>query len=226
MHILAVDTCDTAGSAAVLHNSRLLGEINIDSKVTHSQRLLTAVDFLMRDLNLEIAGMDGYAVAAGPGSFTGIRIGISTVKSLSFSFQKPIAPVSRLKALAFKLAGVEDRLICPFLDAKKNQVYAALYNSSESEIKAVFPEGAYDPDDFLSRLPRGRVVRFIGSGTDIYVEKLKQHLRDKAVISHRSFFAAHEIGCLGYGMIKNNQGRDSRDVTPIYLRKSQAEEKY
>jgi tRNA threonylcarbamoyladenosine biosynthesis protein TsaB len=226
MYILAVDTCDAAGSAAVLKNTRVLGEINIDSPVTHSERLMDSIDFLLRRLNMEIRRIDGYAIAAGPGSFTGIRIGMSTVKSFSFSSGKPIAPVSRLKALAYKLSGEGNRLICPFLDAKKNQVYAALYEKQIDGVKINIPEGSYYPDEFLSRLPSRQVIHFIGSGTDAYRDSIRHRLKDRAVASGRSPFAACETGRLGYEMLKLNQGKDYREAAPIYLRKSQAEEKH
>jgi len=226
MYILAVDTCDTAGSAAVLKNKQVLGEINIDSPVTHSERLMDSIDFLLRRLNMDIRRIDGYAIAAGPGSFTGIRIGMSTVKSFSFSSGKPIATVSRLKALAYKLSGEGNRLICPFLDAKKNQVYAALYEKQIDGVKINIPEGSYYPDEFLSRLPSRRVIHFIGSGTDAYRENIRNRLKDCAVASGRSPFAAYEAGRLGYEMLKLNQGKDYRKASPIYLRKSQAEEKH
>lgn len=225
MYILAVDTCDSAGSVAVLKGTALLGEVNMESPVTHSERLMAAVDFMLKDLDLDISRMDGYAVAAGPGSFTGIRIGMSTVKALSFSFDKPVVPVSRLKALAFKLSDMEGGLICPFADAKKNQVYTALYSTREGELQEIVPEGARGPDAFLTRLPSRRLIHFIGSGTGVYQEKIKQYLHDRAKISRRSSFAGREIGLLGYHMIKQNQGRESREVVPLYLRKSQAEEK-
>jgi tRNA threonylcarbamoyladenosine biosynthesis protein TsaB len=226
MYILAVDTCDSAGSVAVLHQTRLLGEVNIESPVTHSERLLTAVDFLLRDLKLDIRRIDGYAVAAGPGSFTGIRIGLSTVKALSLSFTKPIAPVSRLKALAFKLRDKGGGLICPFLDAKKGQVYAALYTVRRKDLLNMIPEEATNPDAFLTRLPPRRIIQFIGSGTNVYREKIMQYLQDKARMSPRSTFAGREIGLLGYSVIKQNKGMNSREVVPLYLRKSQAEEKH
>lgn len=226
MYILAVDTCDSAGSAAVLHCTRLLGEINIESPVTHSERLMTAVDYLLKDLKLDISRMDGYAVAAGPGSFTGIRIGISAVKAFASSFSVPVAPVSRLEALAVKLAETGKGLLCPFLDAKKNQVYTALYSSGKNRLQEIIPAGAYDPDAFLTRLPARRVINFIGSGAGLYRDKISQYLQDKARISRRSSFAGHEIGLLGHEMIKQKRGISSRDVVPLYLRKSQAEEKH
>jgi tRNA threonylcarbamoyladenosine biosynthesis protein TsaB len=226
MYILAVDTCDSAGSVAVLHHTRLLGEINIESPLTHSQRLMTAVDYLLMDLKLDISRMDGYAVAAGPGSFTGIRIGMSTVKALAASFSRPVAPVSRLEALAVKLAETRKGLLCPFLDAKKNQVYTALYTSGKDRLQEVIPEGAYDPDAFLTRLPARRIIHFVGSGSGPYRDKIRQHLQDKARISPRSSFVGYETGLLGYDMIKHKRGMNSREVVPLYLRKSQAEEKH
>ena len=103
MYTLAVDTNSFAGSTALLKGSRLLAEVNMDSPLTHSERLLPAVEFMLKSMKLEMTDIDGFALAVGPGSFTGIRIGMSTVKSFAYATGKPVAPVSNLTALALKL---------------------------------------------------------------------------------------------------------------------------
>ena len=127
MNTLAVDTTTFSGSVALLRNTVLLGEINLESPMTHSEKLLPAVDFILKTNDMEISQLDGFALAVVPGSFTGIRIGLSTVKSFSSASGKPIAPVSTLEAFAYKLRGNQRRLLSPLLDAKKEEVYAALF---------------------------------------------------------------------------------------------------
>jgi tRNA threonylcarbamoyladenosine biosynthesis protein TsaB len=225
MIILAVDTTTFAGSVALLEKTRLLAEINIDSPSTYSERLLPAVDFILKTNGMNIKDMDGFALAAGPGSFTGIRIGLSTVKSFSYASGKPVAAVSTLKALAWKLRHPQSHLLCPLLDAKKGEIYAALFESRGGKLKEIVPQGAYSPDRFFTLLPSNRIIFFTGNGIDAYKDKIFQYFKDKARFSHRSPFIAFEIGLLGYELLRKKKGVKAQELKPIYFRKSQAEEK-
>jgi tRNA threonylcarbamoyladenosine biosynthesis protein TsaB len=224
MIILAVDTTAFTGSVALLEKTRLIAELNIDSSSTYSERLLPAVDFLLKANQLKIQDMQGFAVSVGPGSFTGIRIGLSTVKSFSYASGKPVAGVSTLKALAEKLRQTQARLLCPLLDAKKGEVYAALFESKGNKLSETVPQGAYSPDRFFSLLPSHRVISFIGSGAQVYKKKIFQYFKDKARLSQRSPFIAYEIGLLGYEMLRKKKGVSAEKLEPLYFRKSQAEE--
>jgi tRNA threonylcarbamoyladenosine biosynthesis protein TsaB len=226
MLILAVDTCSMAGSVALLQNTKLLGEVNIDSSLTHSERLLLAIEFLLARSGFNIEDIDGYSLAAGPGSFTGIRIGMSTVKALAFANQKPIAPVSNLAALALKSRYPQSRLLCPIIDAKKSEVYAGLFEAKALKLHEVISQGIYKPDQFLSLLPSHRIISFIGDGAKVFKDKIYRYLKDKARFSSRSHFIAYEVGKLGYKVLERNKGIDFQEVEPIYFRKSQAEEKH
>ena len=225
MIILAVDTTTFAGSTALLDGLKLLAEVNIDSSSTFSERLLPSINFLLETNQLNIRDVDAYAVAVGPGSFTGIRIGLSTIKSFAYASKKPVAPVSTLMALAFKLRHSQVRLVCPILDAKKKEVYAALFESGREKLKEVIPQGAYTPARFFSLLPSHRVIDFIGNGTLVYRGKILQYLKDKARFSSRSCFIAYEVGLLGYELLRQNQGVSFTELEPLYFRQSQAEEK-
>jgi len=225
MRILALDTTTGSGSVALLENDRLVAEINAESGLTHSARLLRAVDHLLKQNGLDIKGIDGFAVAAGPGSFTGIRIGLSTVKAFAFASRKTVAPVSSLAALALKLRETQGRLLCPFLDAKKGEVYAALFETEGSRLKQAVREGAYGPDAFLSGLPAHRVIHFIGNGICVYREKIEAYLKDSARFSSRSLFIGYEVGLLGYDILKKGRGVSGEALEPLYYRRSQAEDK-
>jgi len=224
MIILAVDTTTFTGSVALLKETNLIAEVNIDSSSNYSERLLPAVDFLLKTNKLSIQDIDGFAVAVGPGSFTGIRIGLSTVKSFSFASGKPVAGVSTLKALAEKLRLSQAHLLCPLLDAKKGEVYAALFESKGDKLFEVVPQGVYSPDRFFSLLPSHRVVSFIGNGVEVYRKRIFQYFKDKARLSRRSPFIAHEIGRLGYELLKKKKGMSAGELEPLYFRQSQAEE--
>lgn len=225
MIVLAVDTTTPSGSVALLENGVLLGEVNLESPGTHSARLLRSVDFLLGVHGLDVKDLDAFAVAAGPGSFTGIRIGVGAVQSLAFASGKPVAPVSTLLALASKLAADGARLVCPLLDAKKDELYAALFEAGPSGLVEVIPQGAYAPDAFFARLPARRVVSFAGSGLAVYREKLRPYVRDKARFPRRSPFIAAEVGRIGCAMVREGKGVAAAALEPLYFRRSQAEEK-
>ena len=226
MLILAVDTNTPAASIALLEDARLLAEANLDAGLTHSEKLLPAVDFLLRSMGIEIRDLEGMALAVGPGSFTGIRIGMSTVKALAHATGCRIAPVSTLEALACKLSSSSKRLICPLMDAKKGEVYGALYEQRKSNRKVLVPQNLYAPDELFSRFPAGRVISFIGSGVSPFRENILDRFRTQARFSPRSPFTAREIGILGFEILKDNRGLEFRDVRPLYFRKSQAEENH
>lgn len=226
MLILAVDTTTPHGSVALLENSNLLAEVSCLSSLTHSERLLPAVDLILLQRGLTIKDVEAFAVAAGPGSFTGIRIGLSTIKSFALASGNPIAPVSTLKALALKIKLPHNRLLCPLLDARKGEVYTALFEVRKGQLIEVVPQGVYSPDQFFTRLPSHRIVSFIGNGADVWKEKIFEYFKDKARFSSRSLFIAHEVGLLGYGILRKGKGLNLREVMPLYFRRSQAEENH
>jgi tRNA threonylcarbamoyladenosine biosynthesis protein TsaB len=223
MRLIAVDTTTPSGSVALLEDDRVLGEIGIESASTHSTRLLLSVDFLLKTQGFSIDDIDGFAVTPGPGSFTGLRIGLSTVKAFSFATGKPVARVSSLLALAYKHIDGAEGLIGPMLDAKKGEIYAALYSRSGGELKELIPQGAYSPEEYLKLLPR-RIAIFAGSGVPLCRKRLQTLLGDKARFSLRPAFLAVEIGRLGGIILKSGEGVDSAAVEPLYLRRSPAEE--
>jgi len=226
MLILAVDTTTPSGSAALLDDARLMGEVTCESPATHSARLLRAVDHLLRASDRVIEDIEGFAVAAGPGSFTGIRIGLSTIKSLAFASGKPVAAVSTLGALALKLVHPQVRLICPVLDAKKGEIYSALFESFGGRRVEIIPQGAYAPDDLFARLPSHRVIYFIGSGLSVFRDRLMPYVKDRGRFPSRTAFIAHEVGILGFEELRQGRGVSAGKLEPLYFRRSQAEEKH
>jgi tRNA threonylcarbamoyladenosine biosynthesis protein TsaB len=224
VRVLAVDTTTPSGSVALLEDGRLRGEFCLESPGTHSARLFRAIDALLGAAGLGLREIDAFAVAAGPGSFTGIRIGLGAVKSLAFASGKSVAPVSTLVALAMKPAADGARLVCPLLDAKKGEIYAALFARERSGLVEIIPQGAYSPDGFFARLPARRVVSFIGGGLEAYRRRLEPYVRDKARYSGRSLFIAAEVGRAGRRMLEEGKGVAAAGLEPVYYRRSQAEE--
>lgn len=225
MILIAVDSTTPSGSAALVDGGALLGEVDLETGSTHSATLLASIDFLLKARSLDIRGVEGFAVAAGPGSFTGIRIGLSVVKALAFASGKPVAAVSALEAWAAKLDAPGVRLVAPVVDAKKGEVYAALYEVRGRGFAEVVPAGAWAPDAFFSRLPAHRVIHFGGSGAELYRAKLLSYVRDKARFPRRTPFLAAEVGRLGAAALARGEGVDAAGLQPIYFRRSQAEER-
>ncbi len=225
MHILALDTTTPDGSVALLEDGELRIEINWTSPVTHSSRLLQSVDFVLAAGGLDVRDLGGFALAVGPGSFTGIRIGLSAVKSLAFASGKPVGPVSTLTALASKVSPAEGRCVAPLLDARKSEVYAALFERRPTGLEDIVPQGAYAPEEFLERLTGRGPVAFVGNGLTAYAEMVRGRLGPRALFPSRSPFIAAEVGLLGGRAILEGRGVASRSLEPLYFRRSQAEEK-
>jgi tRNA threonylcarbamoyladenosine biosynthesis protein TsaB len=224
VRLLAIDTTTPSGSVALLEDERILGEVGIESPATHSTRLLLAVDILLKSHGLEIGGLDGFAVSPGPGSFTGLRIGLSTVKAFVFATGKPVAAVSSLAALAWKQRADKAVLVGPMLDAKKGEIYAALYESGPRGLRPVIPEGAYAPEDYIARLPRRLTIVFAGPGLGLCRRRLTALLGGQALFSERTSFIAAEVGRLGLEELRRGRGVDASTLEPLYHRRSQAEE--
>ncbi len=225
MRILALDTTTNSGSVAILEDSRLVAEVDSETSSSHSARLLRSIDHLMRLASWDIKDVDGFAAAAGPGSFTGIRVGLSTIKALAFASGKPVAAVSSLAALAEKLKDTGGRLLCPLIDAKKGEVYGALYELGDGKLKEIIPQGAYGPDALLSLIPARRLVHFLGTGVTTYGQKIRARFGDRAHFPDRSLFIAREVGVLGREILAGGGGVRGEALEPIYYRKSQAEER-
>jgi len=223
--ILAVDTTTPTGSVALLREGALLGQSEMTPPAAHSARLLRTVDELLARHGISVRDVEAFAVAAGPGSFTGIRIGLSAVKALAFASGRPVAPVSSLEALAAKAAGPGVAFVAPIIDAKKGEVYAALFKTREGGLVEVVAQGAYNPASFLDLLPGGASIVFIGSGLDAYGEAVRVKLGKGAVFSSAPPYIAAEVGRLGHQLLSRGEGVTSDRVEPLYFRLSQAEEK-
>lgn len=224
MRILAVDTSTPDGSVAVVDGPRVLAELAVRSASTHSSRLLSSIHFLLEALALDVRSLDGFAVAPGPGSFTGIRIGLGTVKALAFASGKPVAPVSSLAALAFRLSDGGERWVAPVLDAKKGEVYASLADAAAG-LKTAVPEGAYPPAEFLRLAGSRRTILFSGGGAELYRPLIEERLGPRARFSPRPPFIAGEVGILGVRILREGRGATAETLEPLYYRTSQAEEK-
>jgi len=225
MKLLALDSSGLVASVAIVSEDAMLAEYTVNYKKTHSQTLLPMLDEIVKMVEINLSEIDGIAVAAGPGSFTGLRIGSATAKGLGLALNKPIIAVPTLDGLAYNLYGT-NKLICPMMDARRNQVYTGLYEFRGNEFHVIMQQAALGIEDILEEINvLGREVIFLGDGVPIYQEMIKERTRvdyDFAPV-HMNRQRAGAIGVLGMIYYQNNQLQTASEHEPVYLRLSQAE---
>jgi tRNA threonylcarbamoyladenosine biosynthesis protein TsaB len=222
--ILAFDTSSTSGSIALLDDGRLIGECTAGDVGTHADWLMPAVDALLKSSSARINEIDLFAAGVGPGSFTGLRVGISAVKGLAWSLKKNVAGVSTLKALALNLR-YSGPLVCSVLDARKGEIYAALYGFSGDKPDILLEESALPPDKLFRSLQtkaNGRQIVFLGSGLKAYSGAIKGAFKD-AVFAPEPLW---HVRASNIAILASEDG--ARNVapevlSPVYLRKSEVE---
>jgi tRNA threonylcarbamoyladenosine biosynthesis protein TsaB len=236
MIILAIETSTGAESIALVEaflqgtdifpERRILAESILNVPSNHSARLMPAIDHLLREVSLSIGEIQGISLALGPGSFTGLRIGVSTVKGLAYALQVPVAGVPTLDALA-QNARYASSLVCPILDARKKEVYAALYRGDGSgRLIKMSEDWVLPPAALASRIPEKTL--FLGDGVPVYGQELKERLGTKALFAPPELFLprAANVACLSISAFQNGPTLDLFSFTPIYVRRSEAEIHY
>lgn len=225
MKVLGLDSSGLVASVALVEDNTLLGEYTVNYKKTHSQTLLPMVDTLLRMLETEAKDIDAIAVCAGPGSFTGLRIGSATAKGLGLALKKPLIEVSTLDALAYQFFGSGDT-ICPLMDARRNQVYTGLYHFEKEILVKDKEESAlsiYDIADEINQ--RKKPVVFLGDGLFVYESVIKESVKVPYLLAPA--FAnkqrAGALASLGISLYKQGKFCHAKDHQPNYLRLSQAE---
>lgn len=222
MRILSIDTASTTGSVAVVAGETLLTEFTIARQETHSRRLMNMIEGALEMAGLGLADMDGLAFTRGPGSFTGLRIGLSVVKGLAIVTGKPLAGVSSLEVLAHQ-APDKSRLICPMMDARNKEVYFAGYRFSESGFRRVKDEAALSPEAAADRITEDCLL--IGDGAYRYKSLFEERLGIRAEFASPDdgIPRALTVARLSMPRFEAGQSDDVRSVVPVYLRKSYAE---
>lgn len=225
MKILGIDSSGMVASAAIISEDILVAEFTVNNKQTHSQTLLPMVDQVVKMSGIALEELDAIAIAAGPGSFTGLRIGASTAKGIGLVLQKPIVAVPTLEGLAFRLAGTEG-LICPILDARRNQVYTGIYRAQVDGIQIVAGQQAVDIHEILQKLTEyHEKVTFLGDGVPVQEATIRQEYQGEYRFApiHLSRQSAASVAALGQIYYRQGKKETAAGHRPIYLRKSQAE---
>jgi tRNA threonylcarbamoyladenosine biosynthesis protein TsaB len=220
--LLGIDTSTPAASVAVSRAGVLLGEILVNVRTPHSDRLLCLIEQLLTDCGLSVRELDAFALAVGPGSFTGLRVGMATAKGLALATGKPVMAISSLRMLAMQ-APCTHYPVCSLFDARKKQVYAGLYRWQDGLPQAIRPEVAVAPQLFLELLVEPTI--FVGDGAQVYRELIVERLGADAhflPFSHHTPRAAH---LLPLAALDLRQGRETSlaELAPHYIRRSEAE---
>lgn len=225
MKVLAIDSSGMAASAAVANDNNVIAEFTINNRQTHSQTLLPMVDNVVQMSEIPLTEIDAIAVASGPGSFTGLRIGSATAKGLGFALNKPVVPVPSLDALAYK-AACFNGIICPLMDARRNQVYTAAYHIKEGRLVNIIEQKATGIMDILPELRAyGREVLFLGDGADVYKDIIikEADMKFSFAPAHISKQSAASVAMLGIIYYSEGRYESAAEHRPFYLRKPQAE---
>ena len=222
MIILALESTAIAASVALTRDGVLLAESTVNRGNTHSETLLPMVEAIMDRLDLHISDVDVFAVSAGPGSFTGVRIGVSTVKGLAFGSGKPCVGVSSLESLAENLSVIPNALICPVMNARRNQVYTALFRNGETGLTHLLPDTAIAVEELETALAAyEEPVFFVGDGYDLVVGQIRHTFRPVPV--RLRLQSAASVAKVAERAYQSGVFTTDAALTPVYLRPSQAE---
>lgn len=223
MKVLALDTSTLMSTCAVIENGRLLGEYSLSRDMSHSERLVPMIEEILAELDIKIGEIDLYAVAKGPGSFTGLRIGVATVKSFAHVFNKPVVGISTLEALAYNMP--YHSVVVPMLDARRDRVYSGIYTWQDGNIKCLEEDRAINIEDYLEELSTYDRVYINGDGADVYRDIIAEKLGHKAVFAKIGQNSCRAVALAELALEKYDKGQvdDFYSLVPEYLRMSQAE---
>ena len=225
MKLLAIESSGLVASAAIATESTLLAEYTVNFKKTHSQTLLPMVDEIVRMTGLDLKEIDAIAVSAGPGSFTGLRIGSATAKGLGLALDKPIVPVPTTQGIAANLYGTEG-IICPLMDARRNQVYTGLYRYNKAGFQIVEDQMAVLVDEIIEKVNAyGEPVTYLGDGVEAFAEILleKTTVPFSFAPMHCSKQRAGALAMRAVDLFTEGKYENADEHEPDYLRLSQAE---
>jgi len=229
MKIIAIDSSGLVAGIAVMEDETLLADYVINYKKTHSQTLVPMLDTVKNMIDLDLKEIDAIAISAGPGSFTGLRIGSATAKGLGLALNKPLVEVSTLEGLAMNLYGCSG-YVCPMMDARRNQVYTALYrfveDGNQYKLETIIEPCAIDVVEMLEKINSLEVeVSFLGDGVPVYSARIAEVCKTKYHLApaHMNRQRAGSIVMRAMELAKQGKMIPAEEHEPEYLRKSQAE---
>lgn len=223
MKILAIECSAVPASCAILQDGKIIASSFVNVRLTHSQTLLPMAVAAMNSAGINCEEIDGFAVSHGPGSFTGIRIGISAVKGLAAPKNTPCVGVSALESMAYNFIDTECT-VCAVMDARCNQVYNAVFRIENGNVQRITPDRALMCQDLAEELKQqsGKII-IVGDGTEIFAPFVEHN--ENILLSHptRRYQSAVGVAFLAEKAFKNNQTVTPDNLLPLYLRLPQAE---
>ncbi len=231
MKILAIEASGPVAGCALLEDGLLIADYNVQYKKKHSQSLVPMLDEIRRMLELDMKTVDAIAIAKGPGSFTGLRIGAATAKGIGLAVDRPIIPVPTVDSIAYNLYAV-DGLICPLMDARRQQVYTGIYEWQQTQFSVLREQCVIPAAEIAADLnARGRAVVFLGDGVPVYKDILAELMTVPYSFAppHLARQRAAAVASLAYSSWER-QGESCMvsvdDFRPEYLRLAQAEQEH
>ena len=226
MKVLALDSSGLTATVAIVEDTQVLAEYTVNYKKTHSQTLLPMLDEIVRMTEEDISTVDAIAIAGGPGSFTGLRIGAATAKGLGLALDKPVVHIPTLEGLAYNLHGRKE-VIVPIMDARRDQVYTGLYIfDAQNELCQVLEQSAVSIQALIEKVNEyGKEVVFLGDAVPIQKEFIEEHIMVPFSFAppHLSRQRAAAVAALGIRYYKQGKIETAKEHKPDYLRVSQAE---
>ena len=225
MKLIALDSSGLVASVAIVEDDNLLAEYTINYKKTHSQTLLPMLDQIANMIELDLKEIDAIAVAKGPGSFTGLRIGSATAKGLGLALNKPLIEIPTVDGLAYNLWGAKDA-VCPLMDARRNQTYTGIYSFNNGEMQVIEPQCAVDIAEITEKINAlQHPVVFLGDGVPVFRTYLEEHVTVPFSFApaHLNKQRAGALASLAFHYLENGQTVSAEAHQPDYLRLSQAE---
>lgn len=223
MQILSIDTCSVTATAAVVSDDRLVAEVVQNNGKTHSRNIMPMIECMLSQADISPDDIDCFAAAVGPGSFTGVRIGVATVKALAHATGKPCVAVSALEGLAYNVFPFNG-IVCPIMDARRGQVYNALFDGRN--MSRITEDRVVSMEELLEEL-KGKTdaVIFTGDGVSVFENMIKEALGENAVISPRMqrLHLAASVAEIGERKFLDGDTMTYDELKPLYLRLSQAE---
>ena len=227
MRVLAIDSSGLTATVAVVEETQTVAEYTINYKKTHSQTLLPMIDEVVKMTELDLGTINAIAVAGGPGSFTGLRIGSATAKGLGLALNKPLIHVPTVDGLAYNVFGCED-IICPIMDARRNQVYTGIYEFDGNELRVLEDQMAVSIEELGEKLKQySRPVVFLGDGVPVFRKRLVTEIMPESDLhfapASMNRQRAASVGSLAIRYYEEGKTETAVEHQPDYLRLSQAE---
>lgn len=220
--VLSIDTSGPVAGCAIMKDGKIVHQVAMNHGLTHSETIMPAVDAALSAVGLACGDIDVFAAVAGPGSFTGVRIGVCAAKGLAHGAGKPCCAVQALEALAMNFYGF-DGLCCPILDARRGQVYCAAFDMRNGLPVRALEDAAQPLSDFLARLPENRRLAFVGDGVPVHGEAVRAALGERALIAPANLRDLRADAAAILAAARPETWVEAKALTPIYLRAPQAE---